>query len=196
MEELSNPTTPQPAAEEKQAPGWGRIILDVVETLLLSVVLFLAINAVSARVRVDGFSMHPTLENGEFILVNKLAYRLGHPSRGDIVVFKFPLDPEQDLIKRVIGLPGDHIVVRNGSMSINDEPIPEDYIAAAPDYSGDWVVPADNIFVLGDNRNDSSDSHSWGMLPLENVVGKAVVIYWPPPEWAYLQHADSVAAAP
>jgi len=196
LEELSTPTTPQPTAEEKQTPGWGRVILDVVETLLLSVVLFLAINAVSARVRVDGFSMHPTLENGEFILVNKLAYRLGEPSRGDIVVFRFPLDPQQDLIKRVIGLPGDRVAMRNGELSINDEPIPETYIAAAPDYTGEWVVPAGSIFVLGDNRNDSSDSHSWGMLPLQNVIGKAVVIYWPPPDWALLQHADITAIAP
>ena len=196
MEELSNPTTPQPAAEEQQTPGWGRIILDVFETLLLSVVLFLAINAVSARVRVDGFSMHPTLENGEFILVNKLAYRLGHASRGDIVVFKFPLDPKQDLIKRVIGLPGDHVVIRNGAVSINEEAVPEAYIAAPAEYSGDWVVPVGNLFVLGDNRNDSSDSHSWGMLPLDNVVGKAIVVYWPPPEWAYLRHPDIAAAAP
>lgn len=188
MEEFSTPTTPQPAAEEHQKPGWGRVFLDVFETLLLSVVLFLAINAVSARVRVDGVSMRPTLENGEFILVNKLAYRLGHPSRGDIVVFKFPLDPSQDLIKRVIGLPGDDVAVRGGSLYLNGEAVPETYIAAAPEYVGDWVVPDDHLFVLGDNRNDSSDSHSWGMLPLENIVGKAVVIYWPPPEWAMLEH--------
>jgi signal peptidase I len=196
LEELSTPDTPQPVAEENQSPGWGRIFLDVVETLLLSVILFLAINAVSARVRVDGFSMHPTLENGEFILVNKLAYKLGQPDHGDIVVFKFPLDPTQDLIKRVIGLPGDSISVRNGQLSINDQAVPETYIAAAPDYNGDWVVPAGDIFVLGDNRNDSSDSHSWGMLPLKNIVGKAVVIYWPPPEWAVLQHPDLSADPP
>jgi signal peptidase I len=196
LEELSTQTTPQPTAEEKQAPGWGRIFLDVFETLLLSVVLFLAINAVSARVRVDGFSMHPTLENGEFILVNKLAYHLGQPNRGDIVVFRFPLDPQQDLIKRVIGLPGDRITVNNGKLSINGEVIPETYIAAAPDYTGEWIVPPGNIFVLGDNRNDSSDSHSWGMLPIQNIIGKASVIYWPPPEWALLQHADITNAAP
>jgi signal peptidase I len=196
LEQPSISSVPQPTAEERQAPGWGRIILDVVETLLLSVILFLAINAVSARVRVDGVSMRPTLENGEFILVNKLAYRLGHPSRGDIVVFKFPLDPTQDLIKRVIGLPGDRIVVRNGTVFLNDQAMQESYIAAAPEYAGEWVVPDGQLYVLGDNRNDSSDSHSWGMLPVENVVGKAEVIYWPPPEWALLEQASVSAGSP
>jgi signal peptidase I len=196
LEELSTPTAPQPAAEEHQAPGWGRIFLDVIETLLLSIILFLAINAVSARVRVDGVSMRPTLQNGEFILVNKLAYRIGHPSRGDIVVFRFPLDPSQDLIKRVIGLPGDHVAVRGGSLYLNGKAVPEAYIAAAPEYSGQWVVPEGNLFVLGDNRNDSSDSHSWGMLPIENIVGKAEVIYWPPPDWAILEHTPLAASSP
>lgn len=196
LEQSSIPSVPQPTAEEHQAPGWGRIFLDVIETLLLSIILFLAINAVSARVRVDGVSMRPTLQNGEFILVNKLAYRLGHPSRGDIVVFKFPLDPTQDLIKRVIGLPGDHVAVRNGTLYLNDQALQESYIAAEPEYTGEWVVPEGNLFVLGDNRNDSSDSHSWGMLPLENVVGKAEVIYWPPPEWAMLEHTDVAAESP
>lgn len=196
MEQSSIPSVPQPTAEEHQAPGWGRIFLDVIETLLLSIILFLAINAVSARVRVDGVSMRPTLQNGEFILVNKLAYRLGHPNRGDIVVFKFPLDPTQDLIKRVIGLPGDHVAVRNGTLYLNDQALQESYIAAEPEYTGEWVVPEGNLFVLGDNRNDSSDSHSWGMLPLENVVGKAEVIYWPPPEWAMLEHTDVAAESP
>ena len=95
----------------------------------------------------------------------------------------------------MIGLPGDTVKVSNGRLSINGQVIPETYIAASPDYSGQWVVPPGNIFVLGDNRNDSSDSHSWGMLPLQNVIGKAIVVYWPPPEWALLQHADITATA-
>ena len=84
---------PAPETGESASPGWGRFFLDVLETLLLSAVLFLAINALSARVRVDGFSMKPTLQDGEFVLVNRLAYTLGTPRRGDIIVFHFPLDP-------------------------------------------------------------------------------------------------------
>jgi signal peptidase I len=190
---LENPTpvleTPAPKTGEPTSPSWGRFFLDVLETLLLSAVLFLAINALSARVRVDGFSMKPTLQDGEFVLVNRLAYRLGTPQRGDIIVFHFPLDPSsQDLIKRVIGLPGDVVRVNAGVVTVNGQPLQEPYIAAAPMYSGEWIVPPDELFVLGDNRNDSSDSHAWGMLPLKEIVGKAILIYWPFPEWKMIDH--------
>lgn len=180
--------------EEAQLPEqekihWGRFALDIIETLVLAVVLFLGINAVSARVRVDGFSMIPTLQDGEFVLVSKLNYQFGEPERGDIIVFHYPMDPQQELIKRVIGLPGDAIVVQNGKVSVNGQVLDEPYIAATPAYSGDWMVPDGQLFVLGDNRNDSSDSHSWGFLPFEKVVGKAVVIYWPPHLWEVIRHA-------
>lgn len=185
----------EPGTTETTSPGWGRFLLDVLETLLLSAVLFLAINALSARVRVDGFSMVPTLQNGEFVLVNRLAYRLGVPQRGDIIVFHFPLDPaSQDLIKRVIGLPGDRVVVSNGVVSVNGQNLNEPYIAAPPMYDGAWEVPAGNLFVLGDNRNDSSDSHSWGMLPMKEIVGKSIFIYWPFPEWKLIDHYDFTKA--
>jgi signal peptidase I len=184
-------TAPAPETGEPASPGWGRFFLDVLETLLLSAVLFLAINALSARVRVDGFSMRPTLQDGEFVLVNRLAYVLGAPQRGDIIVFHFPLDPgSQDLIKRVIGLPGDVVTVKAGILSVNGQPLQEPYIAAAPIYSGEWLVPEGELFVLGDNRNDSSDSHAWGMLPMKEVVGKAILIYWPFPEWKLIDHYD------
>lgn len=172
------------------------MLRDAIETILLAVVLFVVINAVSARVRVDGFSMRPTLDNGEYVLVYKLAYQFNDPQRGDIVVFRFPLDPTQDLIKRVIGLPGDVVQVENGVVSVNDNVINEPYIAATPDYSGTWVVPPDQLFVLGDNRNDSSDSHAWGMLPMNNMIGKALLIYWPPPNWNLINHTNVVIAAP
>ena len=174
---------------EQEKMNWGRFALDIIETLVLAVVLFLGINTVSARVRVDGFSMIPTLKDGEFVLVSKVNYRFGNVERGDIIVFHFPLDPNQELIKRVIGLPGDTINVQNGTVSVNGQILTEPYIAAAPAYSGTWTVPDGQLFVLGDNRNDSSDSHSWGFLPHEKVVGKAVVIYWPPPLWEVIQHA-------
>lgn len=180
----------QPPAPSEEGMNWKRFVLDIVETLVLAAVLFLGINAVSARVRVDGFSMLPTLEDGEFVLVSKINYQFGDVERGDIVVFHFPLDPEQELIKRVIGLPGDSISVQNGVVSVNGQALNEPYIAAAPAYSGEWTVPEGQLFVLGDNRNDSSDSHSWGYLPFEKVVGKAVVIYWPPPFWKVIEHTD------
>jgi signal peptidase I len=195
LENLEQEVQIEAQLEEVQVPvsseekiNWKRFVFDIIETLALAGILFLGINAVSARVRVDGFSMIPTLEDGEFVLVSKINYKLGNVERGDIVVFHFPMDPEQELIKRVMGLPGDTIVVQNGQVSVNGQVLNEPYIAAAPAYSGEWTVPDGQLFVLGDNRNDSSDSHSWGYLPIEKVVGKAVVIYWPPPLWKVIQH--------
>ena len=183
---------PEPAVE--QPANWKRFVLDILETLILAVVLYFGINAVSARVRVDGFSMRPTLQDGEYILVNKLAYKTGEPHRGDIVVFIFPVNPQEDLIKRVIGLPGESVAVHNGVVTVNGAPLAEPYIASPPAYDGDWIVPVGQLFVLGDNRNDSRDSHQWGLLPIENVIGRAVLIYWPPEEWQVInQDTQSVA---
>lgn len=184
---------PEPVVE--QPANWKRFFLDILETIILAVVLYFGINAVSARVRVDGFSMRPTLQDGEYILVNKLAYKTGEPHRGDIIVFIFPVNPQEDLIKRVIGLPGETVSVHNGIVSINGAPLSEAYIASPPAYDGDWVVPDGQLFVLGDNRNDSRDSHQWNFLPIENVIGKAVLIYWPPPEWEVINHNGQTAAS-
>ena len=189
--QLENSSQPEPLAE--QPANWKRFLLDILETLVLAVVLYFGINAVSARVRVDGFSMRPTLQDGEYILVNKLAYMLGEPMRGDIVVFIFPVNPAEDLIKRVIGLPGDTISVQNGVLSINGVTMNEPYINAPPAYEGTWQVAPGELFVLGDNRNDSRDSHQWGLLPIENVIGRAVVIYWPPEEWQVINHTQQAS---
>ncbi len=184
-------TQPLPSAENDV--NWGRFFLDILETLVLAIVLFVGINAVSARVRVDGESMLPTLQNGEFVLVNKLSYRFGEVQRGDIIVFDYPRNPEEELIKRVIGLPGDHVLIQNQQVLVNGQALSEGYISAAPLYAGEWTVDEGHLFVLGDNRNDSSDSHSWGLLPFENVVGKAVLIYWPPPLWEVIKHPQVLA---
>jgi signal peptidase I len=194
LESLNQETQAEEVKPVEEKTNWVRFFLDVVETVVLAVVLFVGINAVSARVRVDGFSMRPTLEDGEFLLVNKLSYFFGDVKRGDIIVFHFPLNPEEELIKRVIGLPGDHIVVQNNQVFVNDQLLNEPYIAQSPLYQGDWVVAEDHLFVLGDNRNNSNDSKDWGMLPEENVVGKAVLIYWPPPMWDVLDHPEVFAA--
>ena len=191
LEDHAEPRTP---VQEKT--DWKHFLLDLLETVGLAVILFLIINILSARVRVDGFSMLPTLHDGEFVLVNKLAYRIGSPTRGDIIVFQSTTVKDLDLIKRVIGLPGDHIVIGGDKVSINGQTLTEPYIAATPNYSGDWNVPNGYLFVLGDNRNDSSDSHAWGFLPIKNVVGKALLIYWPPNEWAMVDHIKIEIPAP
>ena len=185
----------QSTEPEGPSQSLRQILVDLLETLALAAVLFFAINAVSARVRVDGFSMLPTLQDGEYVLVNRLAYRADLPERGDIIVFLSPVD-DQDLIKRVIGLPGDQINVMDGQVMVNGRALDEPYIAALPRYSGQWTVPQGELFVLGDNRNDSSDSHAWGSLPVENVIGKAVLIYWPPTDWGIITQPEMVVAAP
>lgn len=186
----------QPETQPEQKEDWKRFGLDILETIVLAIVLYFGINTLSARVRVDGFSMNPTLQNGEYILVNRLAYKAGQPNRGDIIVFRLPGDESQDLIKRVIGLPGDTVRVSDGVVTINGAKLQEPYIAQNPLYSDERVVPEGNLYVLGDNRNDSRDSHQWGLLPLENVIGKSVLIYWPPPDWKIINHTDEVLTAP
>jgi signal peptidase I len=173
-----------------------RFIIDVAETLILSILLFVGINAISARIRVDGHSMEPTLQSGEFVIVNKLAYKFGTPESGDVIVFHYPRDPNQEYIKRIIGLPGDEVKISNGTVYLNEQPIQEPYIAAPPNYQSDWDVPTNSLFVLGDNRNNSSDSHNWGPVPMEYVIGKALVVYWPPEKWGLIQLPSSAKAAP
>ena len=185
----------QPDAQLEQKQDWKHFGMDILETIILALVLYFGINALSARVRVDGFSMIPTLQNGEYILVNKLAYKTGTPNRGDIIVFRLPGDETQDLIKRVIGLPGDTIKIKDGIVTINGQKLEEPYIAQSPLYFGEWVIPNGSLFVLGDNRNDSRDSHQWGLLPLQNVIGKSVLIYWPPNDWKIINHTDEVLNA-
>jgi len=125
-------------------------------------------------------SMEPTLEPGDRILVNKFIYRFQEPQHGDIIVFKFPLDPKRDFIKRVIALENEKIEIKDGVVYVNDQEIEEPYLKEIflANY-GPYQVPAGHLFMLGDNRNNSEDSRFWGALPRQNVVGKATVIYWP-----------------
>lgn len=180
---------------DKKQPGVLQFILETLETLILAVILYFLIDSVVARVRVENISMLPTLQAGEFLLVNKMSYRFGDVQHGDIVVFHYPADPQEDYIKRVIGLPGDEVIIEGDQVYVNGQQLIEDYISAEPHYDGKWNVPQDNLFVLGDNRNQSSDSHSWGYVPMANVVGKAIVIYWPPSQIRTLKEPFVVNAS-
>lgn len=190
MEEYHTEQISEDIAPEKKRSSTFRTLLDIFETLVLSLALFYGINAVTARIRVDGFSMEPTMHSGEFVLVNKLAYKFGEPKLGDVIVFQYPRDPEQEYIKRVIGTPGDHVKIYDGQVYINGQLINEPYIASPPSYQNEWTVPENSLFVLGDNRNNSSDSHSWGPVPMDYVIGKALFIYWPPENWGTVEHAS------
>ncbi len=186
---------PTDRAESKaKRSGCLGFFIDTVETILLALVLFLAINALSARVRVENVSMQPTLKPGEFLLVNRVAYTFGEPSIGDIVVFHAPGVGDMDYIKRVVALPGDQVRITDGLVYVNNQPLYEPYIAEAPRYAGTWDVPPDQYFVLGDNRNNSSDSHMWGFVPSDDIVGRALLIYWPLSEVTLLRSSDIVQA--
>ncbi len=194
LDHFHTETISEPQETEEKRSGFMKVVIDVAETLILSIVLFAAINAVSARIRVDGASMEPTLQSGEFVIVNKLAYLFGEPTTGDVIVFHFPRDPDQEYIKRIIGLPGDRVEIKNGEVYVNDRVLDEDYIAASPVYEDILDVPGDSLVVLGDNRNNSSDSHNWGPVPLDYVIGKATFVYWPPTEWGVLNQPTASAA--
>lgn len=199
MDYYRSETYPDPSdqLDENGPMRFRRTLVDALETILLSLVLFLGINAVSARIRIESVSMQPTLYAGDFVIVNKVAYKVGSPSRGDVIIFHYPPDPKREpYIKRIIGLPGDTVQIHDGKVRVNNHALNEPYISAPPQYQGEWTVPDDSLFVLGDNRNSSSDSHQWGMVPVTNVIGKAELVYWPPTEWKILSQDTAFAAEP
>lgn len=158
-------------------------------TIALSVILALGIRTFVAEARwIPSESMVPTLQKYDKLIVDKLSYHFTNPQRGDIVVFS-PTDNikkenptlKDAFIKRVIGLPGEKVEVKGGRVYINDQPLRENYIEAVPQYKyGPVTVPPDSYLVLGDNRNNSYDSHFWGFVPHDNIIGRAIVRFWPP----------------
>ncbi|MGI8784416.1 MAG: signal peptidase I [Acidobacteriota bacterium] len=156
--------------------GWIRDIFFAALTAVVIVVF------VVQPVKVEGTSMLPQLVDQERIFVNKSVYHFSTISRGEIVVFWYPRDTTKSFIKRVIGVPGDTVEVRGGSVYINGERLEESYVSPEfldlTSYSR-VTVPADHYYVLGDHRNSSNDSRNWGLVPARNIFGKAVFRYWP-----------------
>jgi len=159
-----------------------RALLEILYTALLAIVLFFVLNSMVQNFRINGTSMMPNLENGQYVLVNKAAYWFGHePERGDIIVLHAPeTDEKLDRIKLIIGLPGDTVHVNDdGTVIINGIPVDEPYITPKTGgTTGTWTVPEGKYFVLGDNRSVSYDSRSWLFLPREDIIGKAWFIIW------------------
>lgn len=162
---------------------------EALETIVPAILVALLINLFLAQAtRVYGQSMEPALQTNQRLVVEKVSYRLHPPRRGDVVVIKLPQHPVELLIKRVVGLPGETVEVRDGEVWINGQVLQEPYVAQLTQGSmAPRVVPEGMIFVLGDNRGYSNDSRSFGPVPLENVVGRAVFSYWPPGTIGFVQ---------
>jgi signal peptidase I len=199
---------PEPPREPEPAPPrrrrhWPVLIRELVETCLLALLIFLAVRSAVQNFKVEGESMVPSLANGQYIIVNKLAYAqldlskfdwipffdpgdnpvhhlLGTPERGDVIVFQSPTNPDRDFIKRVIGVPGDSVEIRDGVVFVNEEPLVEPYITGRTGCPcGPWEVAPGTYFVLGDHRNNSSDSRVIGAIREGAIIGKALFSYWP-----------------
>ncbi len=186
MNDLHRQTVYDPALEEVPAreDRWANvkaIVREVVETAIMTLAIFLLVRMAFQNFRIEGHSMETNLHDGQFLIVNKLVYYLHPPQRGDVVVFHSPESPRKDFIKRVIGLPGEEVEMIDGTVYVGGVPLQEIYITDPGSRSwGPEVVGEFEYFVLGDNRNNSSDSRSWGMLDGNAIIGKAWISYWPP----------------
>ena len=165
------------------------MLRETLETVILAVLIFLVIRSLVQNYRIEGQSMEPNFHHGQYLLVNKMAYRLGEHKRGDVIVFRYPNNPTQDYIKRVIGLPGDTIEILDGVLFVNGQPVDEPYdqIPMLRNIAAQTVDPG-NLYVLGDNRPSSSDTRTWGQLPQEFVIGKAWLAIWPVEEAGLVGH--------
>ncbi len=168
-----------------------------IESLIWAVALALAIRTfIIAPFKIPSGSMHPTLYEGDRILVSKFTYRFEAPKRGDIIVFRYPEDPKRSFIKRLVGVGGDRVVIKNGRLWVNDKLLEENEVFRTNTYYSQGVygqegqvteVPPGQFFVLGDNSASSHDSRFWGFVPKRLLIGKALCIFWPITRWRILR---------
>ncbi len=213
-------TEPSPTAQAPAQASLLGAVWEFIQILLLALLMVILIRNVVQNYRIEGLSMEPNFHDGQFLIVNRYAYCPGiHleipivnvelyektwctrlPNRGDVIIFEYPRDPSRDFIKRVIGLPGETIEVREGKVYVDEQLMPEPFGPNPGSYNaGPLVVGPDEVYVMGDNRNNSSDSHMWGPLPLKLIIGRALVSYWPPQYWSLVPQfnlTDLSAAAP
>jgi signal peptidase I len=209
------------------SPGSVRgVVKELLETAIFILLVFFIVRGIVQNFKIEGSSMEPSLHSGQYILVNKIVYfhfdinaplRLlpgqedlsprtvypfQQPQRGDVIVFEYPRDVSKDYIKRVIGLPGDTVEFRDGSVYVNGFLLDESYLASneitycnvgSACSSGQVVVPEGKIFVMGDNRLNSSDSREWDTLPMDRIIGQAWVLYYPIQDWGVIPHHSYAA---
>lgn len=186
------------ATEQQPSAAWI-LLRELLETVILSLIIFLLIRQVVQNYRIESHSMQPNFYEGEFILVNKLAFKLGEPERGEVIVFHNPNNVEEDYIKRVIGLPGDTVEIHEQTVLVNGEVFTEPYPIndfRPGENFGPETVPPNQLFVMGDNRGNSSDSRRIGTIPEELVVGQAWLRVWPINRWGLIKHFSIEPGAP
>jgi signal peptidase I len=163
-----------------------RLVREIIETIVLTLLMFLVIRFAVQNFNVEGPSMEPTLHDGELILVDKWSYLFRPPARGDVIVFVAPPHPDQDYVKRIIAIPGDRITIDNTKVYVDGVLLNERYVS--PINQGNifnyksihnMPIPQGMYFVLGDDRIRSSDSRDWGLVPRANIIGRAAMVYWP-----------------
>ncbi len=210
---IAPPQPPATPADERGALQriwpWGlRGLSETLEVIALALLMFIVVRGVAQNFIVDGGSMEPNFQHADMVVVNKLAYRtfdfswlplveedawqpFGAIEQGDVVVFAFPLGQDRDFIKRVVALPGQTVEVRDGHVVVDGFVLDEPYLLHAPSYAfGPQTVPIGHVFVLGDARNNSYDSHSWGMLHQGLIIGRAELRYWPLDRFGIVGHEE------
>ena len=166
-----------------------KILREVGITVLIAVVVFVLLQLNVQSYTVVMSSMEPNIHEGECIMVNKATYRSSGPQRGEVIIFDPPFPSEYPYIKRIIGLPGDTVEIKDGKVFVNDIPLVEADIIPSPNYTMPAKkIPETEYFVLGDNRNSSNDSHGGWMVPRDNIIGKAWFTYWPPSSCGVVKH--------
>ena len=166
-----------------------KILREVGIVVLIFVAVYALIQLTVQTYTVVMSSMEPNFQEGECIIVSKVTYRSSDPQRGQVIIFDPPFDSPHPYIKRVIGLPGETVEIKDGKVFINGIPLEEEYIMAPPNYTMPATeVPETEYFVLGDNRNNSTDSHTGWTVPRDNIIGKAWFIYWPPNKLGVVKH--------
>ena len=189
--------------DEEKHPFWGYFV-DIIETIVVAAAIFVVVYLFLLQPhQVRGASMEPNLSNGQYILTDKISYRFDKPRRGDIIVFKAPVDENYDYIKRIVGLPGESIKIKDGKIIIKNPEHPKGFVLEEPykingsDQPGtlledkkEFKVSEDNYFVLGDNRNQSFDSREWGELSRKNIIGKTWLRYWPISKLSFVKRVN------
>ncbi len=182
---MAVPQQPMPTAEHVQTSATSSVLRELVEVVVLAVILYFGISFAVQAVHVEGLSMWSTLDDNDYLMANKIDYRLHGPQRGDIVILRPPSDNSRDFIKRVIALPGERLLIRDGVVYINGHRLDEPYLPEAWTTFNNWggpdgqIIPANEYFVMGDNRNRSQDSRIIGAISRDRIDGRAWFRIWP-----------------